>query len=63
MRSRGRLKPGDGVGAALADVVGRHEPPADLFLAPEGTQQVVIPMRWADFGWRSLMPTGGRRAG
>ena len=41
------------LGAALVDVVGRHESLRTLFLAPGGgPRQVVIPLERADFGWR-----------
>ncbi|WP_227371236.1 condensation domain-containing protein, partial [Mycobacterium fragae] len=51
LRLRGRLDV-EALGAALADVVGRHESLRTLFPAPEGTpQQLVIPTEQADFGW------------
>ena len=47
------------MGAALADVVGRHESLRTLFAAVEGIpQQVVIPVERADFGWDVVDATG-----
>ncbi|MGD1257808.1 amino acid adenylation domain-containing protein, partial [Mycobacterium seoulense] len=52
MRLRGRLD-AQALGAALADVVARHETLRTVFATPGGTpQQVVIPAERADFGWR-----------
>ena len=58
LRLRGRLD-ADALGAALADVVGRHESLRTLFAAPEGIpQQVVVPVERADFGWDVVDATG-----
>ena len=51
LRLGGRLDV-DALGAALADVVGRHESLRTLLVAPEGIpQQLVVPPERADFGW------------
>ncbi|WP_165762733.1 condensation domain-containing protein, partial [Mycolicibacterium vulneris] len=58
LRLGGRLD-ADVLGAALADVVGRHESLRTRFAAPEGIpQQVVIPVERADFGWDVVDATG-----
>ena len=58
LRLSGRLD-ADALGAALADVVGRHESLRTLFAAPEGIpQQVVVPAERADFGWQVVDATG-----
>jgi amino acid adenylation domain-containing protein/non-ribosomal peptide synthase protein (TIGR01720 family) len=49
----------EALGAALADVVGRHESLRTLFPAVEGIpQQLVVPAERADFGWDVVDATG-----
>jgi hypothetical protein len=49
----------DALGAALADVVGRHESLRTLFPAVKGKpQQVVVPPERADFGWQVIDASG-----
>ncbi len=58
LRLDGRLD-ADALGAALADVVGRHESLRTLFPAIEGVpQQLVVPAERADFGWDVIDATG-----
>ena len=58
LRLCGRLD-ADALGAALADVVGRHESLRTLFPAIEGIpQQLVVPAERADFGWDVIDATG-----
>ena len=49
----------DALGAALADVVGRHESLRTVFPAAEGIpQQLVVPAERADFGWEVVDAAG-----
>ncbi len=49
----------EALGAALADVVGRHESLRTMFAAPEGIpRQLVVPAEEADFGW-DVIDAGG----
>ncbi|GFG95660.1 amino acid adenylation domain-containing protein [Mycobacterium timonense] len=58
LRLSGRLDV-DALGAALADVVGRHESLRTLFRAVDGIpQQLVVPAAQADFGWDVVDATG-----
>jgi amino acid adenylation domain-containing protein/non-ribosomal peptide synthase protein (TIGR01720 family) len=58
LRLGGQLD-GDVLGAALADVVGRHESLRTVFPAPDGIpQQLIAPVDRVDFGWQVINARG-----
>ncbi len=58
MRMSGPLN-GEALGAALTDLVGRHESLRTVFTAPDGLpQQLVLPAERAEFGWQIIDARG-----